>query len=285
MPVKMTTVVRGSPFSQQGLDVLLSRDNVAMEINSYDLCALEEARQLKEEFKDVTITAVTVGPEYTAKALRVAYGMGADRLVRIESPPFRGGDEMELAGVLAGAAARLGFDLILCGLRSDDIGTGMAGIGMARLLGIPAVTRSLYIEAAPGPGALRVHCDAGRGDCQVVDCPLPAVVTVERSRSRPRYPGLARYLRAPDRIVTHERDPGETYGTQATLNLVDMSRARPRPRKTFTPDDSLPASEKMKLIMSGGVARGKAKKQEGGRPGAEQLFDYLVEKGFIKKEK
>lgn len=284
VPVKMITVVHGSPYRHEKLEVLLDEKNVSVDMNSYDLAALEEARRLKETSDDIHVTAVTAGPERTVKALQIAYGMGADELLWVNSPLFKGGDEMELAGLLAGVISKLGFDLILCGLRSDDVGTGMVGIGLAEVLGVPAVTRSLYIERTPGSGAVRVYRHIGRGNQELVECPLPAVITVERSHRPPRYPGVARYLAA-RRKITACKGEAVSHFSAVPVRLVEMNRARPRPKKIFTPDDNLTAAEKMKLIMSGGITRKKSKKMKDRRSGSEQLFDFLVEKGFIKKSR
>ncbi|MBF7084613.1 hypothetical protein IT084_16870 [Desulfallas sp. Bu1-1] len=279
--IKMTTVIRGNPNRAENLEAILDPGNVALDVNSYDLAALEEAQRLKESIDYVHITAVTVGPESAVKALQIAHGMGADELIWVDAQ-YEGGREMELAGLLAEVVSKQGFDLVLCGLKSDDVGTGLVGIGVAEILGIPAVTRSVKIEILPDGGPLQIHRHVGKGNREVVHCPLPAVITVERSRRMPRYPGVARYLAARKKIIRYavEQQPG----TQVSLRHVETKKAQPRPKKIFTPDDNLSAADRMKMIMTGGMARKKKKKAQSVVSGSEQLYNFLVKNGFLKNK-
>ncbi len=280
--VKMTKVIRGNPYRTDNLEALLNEKNLALAVNSYDLAALEEAQQLKELYGDVHITAVTAGPESAVKALRVARGMGADELIWLDRPAFAGGQEMELARLLAQEVSGRGFDLVLCGLKSDDVGTGMVGVALAGLLGVPAVTRSVNIGLQVGRGSLRVERHVGKGNREVVQCPLPAVVTVERSRQAPRYPGVARYLTAGKKIVRKDGTAGLQPVTAPVIPL-ETKKAQPRPKKIFIPDENLSGADRMKMIMSGGMARKKKKKAQTQVSGSEQLYNFLLKHGFIER--
>lgn len=279
--VKMTTVIRGNPYRTENLEALLNEKNLALAVNSYDLAALEEAQQLKELYGDVHITAVTAGPESAVKALRVAHGMGADDLIWVDTAAPGDGREMELARLLARVVSDRGFDLILCGLKSDDVGTGLVGVGMAGLLDVPAVTRSVNIGLQAGGGSLRVERHVGKGNREVVQCLLPAVITVERSRQLPRYPGVARYLTAGKKIVHYE--VGQQPVARVPVTRLETKKAQPRPKKIFTPDENLSGADRMKLIMSGGMARKKKKKAQSEISGSEQLYNFLLKHGFIQK--
>ena len=57
-------------------------------------------------------------------------------------------------------------------------------------------------------------------------------------------------------------------------NFMSLSPPRPKPKKTFTPDRSLSASERMKLIMAGGVMEKKSELLEGK---AEDISMRIVE--------
>jgi electron transfer flavoprotein beta subunit len=279
--VKMSKVIRGNPCRAENLEAILNEKNLASEVNSYDLAALEEAQQLKELYGDVHITAVTAGPATMVKALRVAHGMGADELIWVDAPAFEGGQEMELARLLARVVSERGFDLVLCGLKSDDVGTGFVGIGLAGLLGIPAVTRSVNIGLQPGNRLLKVERHVGKGNREVVQCPLPAVVVVERSRQSPRNPGMARYLIALKKITKYEVNLQPVK--QVPVVHLETKKAQPRPKKIFTPDENLSAADRMKLIMTGGMARKKKKKAQSEVSGSEQLYNFLLKHGFIEK--
>src|SRR5262249_17887246 len=69
--------------------------------------------------------------------LRQALAWGAERALRIWDPSLEGVDYHAVAQVLAGAARRLGFDLVLGGDRSDDEGDGAVGPAVAEALAVP----------------------------------------------------------------------------------------------------------------------------------------------------
>ena len=95
-----------------GLGLDLADANWVM--NPYDEFAVEEALQLKEKLGG-EVTVVTVGGKESEKTLRTALAMGADKAVLCDDPAFEGGDAMTTARVLAAAARKVPFDLILAG--------------------------------------------------------------------------------------------------------------------------------------------------------------------------
>src|ERR1041384_5412940 len=110
---------------------------VASEADNY---ALEEALRLKEKHTG-EVVVVSMGGEEAARVLRSGLAMGADRAIHLLDPKFRGADEFAAATTLAKAIEKDGgADLILTGVQSDDLGTGMTGTMMAEFLGLPHVT-------------------------------------------------------------------------------------------------------------------------------------------------
>src|SRR5687767_4486650 len=66
-----------------GVDGLLS------ELDEY---AVEQALQIKEKGEDVTVTALTIGPEQAEAAVRKALQMGADQAVHVKDDAIAGSD-------------------------------------------------------------------------------------------------------------------------------------------------------------------------------------------------
>lgn len=279
--VKMVTEIFASSYKQLSIEELLDKSRRKMAVNSCDLAALEEARQIKESLGFGNITAITVGGEESKKALQVAYSMGADELIWINNPVFNSGkvNNIQLAKVLAQVIARRTYNLILCGSKSDDLKSGTLGIALAELLHLPAVIRSWCIEPANDLTVAYIYKHIGKGNQEVVECPLPAVVTVERSRKPLGHPSLLRYITSRRKIIEESCPP---LSEDANGFLVEISASRSRPKKIFTPEDSLSAADKMRLIMSGGVNR---KKEQGQNvknlSGAELLYDFLKKNKFV----
>src|SRR5213596_1155453 len=101
---------------------------VASEADNY---ALEEALRLKEKHGG-EVVVISMGGEEAARVLRSGLAMGADRAIHLLDPKFKGADEFAAAATLSKAIDKDGgADLVLAGVQSDDLGTGMTGTMMA----------------------------------------------------------------------------------------------------------------------------------------------------------
>ena len=117
-----------------------------------------------------------------AGSLRLALAAGVDRAVRVAADDMAGTDFHTIGQVLAIALRRIGADLVLTGVRSDDEGLGAAPAAIARHLGASYVAGVEEI-------ALVVGRD-GRG---------------RRARRRPQAPPA----REAPGGVDHRRGPGD----------------------------------------------------------------------------
>jgi len=164
-------------------------------INPYDEYALEEAIRIKERLGGGTITAVTLGPERAATALRTALAMGADKAVHITGPEFEGCDAAVTANVLAKALSRAPFDLVLCGKMAVDSYDAQVGILLAHRLGIAHMSCVVKIDVSADQKSLTAHCETDTGT-ETVECDLPALVTAEKGLNEPRYPAVIAVMKA-----------------------------------------------------------------------------------------
>ncbi len=76
---------------------------------------------------------------------------------------------------------------MLAGVESTDGYTGTLPMTVAELLGLPAVTFARKLDVADGRARVERQTEAGY---DVVECPLPALVTVTAGATEPRYPTL-----------------------------------------------------------------------------------------------
>lgn len=171
----------------------LMREGVPGIINPFDENAIEEALRLKEE-KGGKITVLSMGPSQAEESLRKALAMGVDEAVLLSDRLFAGSDTLATSYTLALAIKKIGkFDLILLGKQAIDGDTAQVGPGLAEWLNLPQVTYAREIEVNENKIVVeRVLEDA----FEVVESPLPAVVTVTKDINEPRYPSLRGLLRA-----------------------------------------------------------------------------------------
>ena len=161
----------------------LKREGVQGVLDPGDEFGVEAGLQLKEA-QGGEVTLVSMGPAAAMEAIRRALSMGADKGVLVTDDTLQGADALVTARVLAAAIARSGFDLVIAGVESTDGYTGTTPAMVAELLGIPMVTFVKEFESAEG--ALRVKRQTADG-YHVVECPLPALVTVTAGVNEPRY--------------------------------------------------------------------------------------------------
>lgn len=160
---------------------------VASEADNY---ALEEALRLKEKHGG-EVVVMSMGGEQAARVLRSGLATGADRAVHLLDPKFSGSDEYRTATVLAKAVEKEGgADLVLTGVQSDDLGTGMTGTMLAEFLHWAHATVVVGVEAQPETRLLNVRRELEGGINESVELPMPAVLTIQFGINQPRYASL-----------------------------------------------------------------------------------------------
>jgi electron transfer flavoprotein beta subunit len=161
---------------------------VAPVMNGYDANALEAALRLKEQLGG-KVTVVSLGPDAARDTLKRAIAMGADAAIHVNDQALNDADSTTTALALAGAIKTLDhFDLVLAGRQASDTDGGQVHLGVARHLGLPAVSPIQKIEAATDDSvtAERIVEDG----YQRLKIKLPALLGVSSEMNEPRYPPL-----------------------------------------------------------------------------------------------
>lgn len=172
----------------------LMRESVAAIINPFDMYAIEEALRLKEKLGG-KVTALSMGPPQAESALREAISMGVDKGILVSDRAFAGSDTWATSYTLAMALRKIGdFDLILCGKQASDGDTAQVGPGIAAHLDLPQITYVRKIEEID-----KKHVVAERlleNGYEIIDAPLPCLLTVVKEINEPRLPSLKGKLAA-----------------------------------------------------------------------------------------
>ncbi len=184
-----TTNVRINPETNT-----LIREGVECIVNPFDMYAIEEAIRLKEK-RGGKVTAITMGPPQAESALREALALGVDEAILISNKAFAGSDTWATSLTLARAVEKIGdYDLIICGKQAIDGDTAQVGPGIAAHLRIPQITFVKKIEEL-SDRSVRAERMLEEG-FQVVESPLPALLTVVKEINEPRLPSLRGKMKA-----------------------------------------------------------------------------------------
>jgi len=208
------------------------RTGLEMVINPLDLYAVEEAVRIRERCGgNVQITALTMGPQGAADAVREAIAMGCTDGVHLCGKVFSGSDTWATAYALTQAVKHLGrFDLILCGDRATDGETGQVGPMVGTMLGLPVLTYVSRIETKECGTKVIAH-RAIEGGHEVLESPLPALASVVKEINEPRLPTLHGKVAAREAEIT-------TWGAEeieAETDLLGLEGSPTRVVKIFYP--------------------------------------------------
>ena len=168
----------------------LIREGVESITNPFDEFAIEEGLLTREKYGG-EVHVISMGPPQAIEVLRNALAMGADRTYLLSDQAFAGADTLATAYTLAKAIEKIGdVDLVICGKQAIDGDTAQVGPGIATRLRIPQLTYvSKVREIDPENKRIIVERMLEDGK-EVVECSLPALITVMKDINEPRLPSL-----------------------------------------------------------------------------------------------
>jgi electron transfer flavoprotein beta subunit len=188
-------------------DKTVDRDGVDGLLSELDEYAVEQALQLKEKAGEgeVTVTALSVGPEKAVDAVRKALQMGADQGIHVVDDAIAGSDYAATSLVLAKAIEKAGaetkVDLVVCGMASTDAAGSVIPAMLAERLDLPQVTMASVIESQGDQ--VRVKRD-GDIATEVIGATMPLVLSVTDQSGEARYPSFKG-------IMAAKKKPLETW--------------------------------------------------------------------------
>ena len=269
-----TTNVRINPKTNT-----LMREGVESIVNPFDEYALEEALRLKDAH-GAHVTVISMGPPQATAVLREALARGADDAFLVSSRAFGGADTLATSYTLSQAIKKACGgktpDLVLFGKQAIDGDTAQVGPGVSEFLNVPLITYvkkiSLVKETtiggsgAPEPlpkvsFSVSTLMDDGTA---VIEGSLPAVMTVVKEASTPRFASLAGWMDAAKAPVT-VLDEKAVEANPLWIGLAGS----PTKVVTIFPPPTKGGGEKVD-------ARGDAS------AGARAISDFLEKKGLVK---
>jgi len=200
----------GTSIDPQGVEYI---------INPYDEFAIEEALQIRDK-QGGEVIGVTLDPEGNETILRKALAMGIDRGVLIQGGnPFDGAATAE---ILATVLKELNGDLILFGKQAIDSDAGGVPAMVAHRLGIPRASVVTKVELSEGKLVCHRQIEGGE---EIMELPLPCILSAQKGMNEPRYPSLKGIMAAKKKSIEKREAPS----VEAHLEVVRMTPPPERP--------------------------------------------------------
>lgn len=175
------------------------REGVESIINPFDMHAVEESLRIKERLGG-KVTVLSMGIPSVAELLKTTIGLGVDDAVLLSDRAFAGADTLATSYALSMGIRKIGnVDLVICGKQATDGDTAQVGPSLAEKLGWPHTT---YVRKIEEINEKFIRCQRMTDDgYEVIEMPLPAVITVVKEINEPRLPSLKNMMRAKKAVV------------------------------------------------------------------------------------
>ena len=215
MDVKFKIAGDGKSIDETGLK---------FDVNDFDLWAIEAALQLKEKTGDGEVAVFSIGPDAVQEQIRKALSMGADRGVHLKADRV-GGDPLSIARALAAELKATPWDVIFFGKVAIDSADQSVGPMVAELLGLPCVSAISSLEIANGKGTAKRELESAS---EIVEFPLPVVLTVDEGLNKERLPSLKGIMAAKKKPL--ESKPAQLGTVRVTVQKAELPPERPAGR-------------------------------------------------------
>ncbi len=223
--MKIAVCIKRVPDSETRVKIApdgksLDEAGVKFVVNPYDEFAVEEALRRKEKAGAGEVVVLCLGPAAAQESIRTALAMGADRGVLLQTDKIPV-DGFETAKLLAAELKTGTWDLILFGKMAIDDYSHQVGALVAEQLGLPCVTAVSHLDIDGTAGVAEREVEGG---IEVVEFPLPAVITADKGLNEPRYPALKG-------IMAAKKKPLEVKPVQPGAGTMEVVALMPPPER------------------------------------------------------
>jgi electron transfer flavoprotein beta subunit len=206
----------------------IQREDLVYSVNEWDNYAVEEAVQIVERVGG-NVTVVTVDGSDAEEVVYREMAMGASRGLLLTDDAFEGSDGLGIATILAAAARKGEYDLILTGAQADD-GAAQVGGMLAALLDWPYASVVNHIEVKDDQ-SLRIGREIEGGNQELSDIETPCVLSIQTGINEPRYVGI----RGIRKVASVELPVLGAEALGLSANTVGRENARVKRMDYFVP--------------------------------------------------
>jgi len=225
MEMRFKIAASGTSIDEAGLK---------FDMSDFDGYAAEIAIQITEKLGAGEVTVISLGPDVVQETLRKALSMGAHRAVHLkQDAPVS--DGLAVATALAAELRDGGYDLVLLGRMAVDTQNRSTGAFVAELLGLPFISAISKLDVAEGVVKARRELE---GAYELIECPLPAVLTIDEGIARARYPSLKGIMAAKKKPM--ESKPAQLGAITYQLEKLELPAERAAGRIIGEGKDAVP---------------------------------------------
>ncbi|PWC15787.1 electron transfer flavoprotein [Brenneria roseae subsp. americana] len=218
----------------------LNFDRADAKISQFDLNALEAAVQLAGDGD--RIAALSVGGKRleNSKIRKDLLSRGPDELYLVQDERLERALPYDTAQVLAAAASKIEFDLMLFGEGSGDMYAQQVGLLVGEMLQLPTLNAVSHLSVTGR--SVRIERSL-EDEVEVLEVPLPAVLCVTSDINVPKIPSMKAILGAGKKTVTQWR-PDDIGWTPSPPHseLVSVFAPAQTARKHIIIEDDSPES-------------------------------------------
>ncbi|MCS5422434.1 MULTISPECIES: electron transfer flavoprotein subunit beta/FixA family protein [Psychrilyobacter] len=240
----------------------LIRDGINMILNPHDSCAVELALQLKDKNDDVSITVVTMGSMTALENLKDVVRRGIDKGVLISDKSYAGSDSYVTSTILSEYLKKNDYDLILSGSRAQDGDTGHVGPQVASLLDINQFSDVTQVEnIRDNMLDFKVELE---DEILTLNSEIPILLSL---KNNPKY--KLRYPRYKElkKDVTDRIDIIDNKYLSIANEMIGLKGS---PTKVIKAEPKQTINKAKKIVKCD-------------NEGIDYVYNYLLERGFIKK--
>ena len=204
------------------------------DLSDFDGYAAEAAIQITEKAGTGEVTVISLGPDAVQETLRKALSMGAHRAVQLKHDAAVH-DGSAIAAALAAELKDGGYDLILTGRMAVDTQNRSVGAQLAERLGVAYIGAITQLDVTTGVVKARRELE---GAYELVECALPAVLSIDEGIARARYPSLKGIMAAKKKPM--DVKPAQLGEQRYTLDTVELPAERAAGRIIGEGADAVP---------------------------------------------
>lgn len=190
-------------------------------LNPYDEFAVEEALQRKEKAGAGEVVILALGGATAQETIRTALAMGADRGILLQTDAVPADGFVTAQAIAAELKAGGPWDLVLFGKMAIDDYNSQVGPMVAELLDLPCVTSVSHLTIENGVATADREIE---GAVEVVQCPVPAVITTDKGINEPRYPALKG-------IMAAKKKPLDVKPVSLSGGAIEVLEMQPPPAR------------------------------------------------------
>ena len=255
----------------------LIREGVDSILNLYDDYALEEALILKRKY-GIRVGTMTMGPPQAIEVLKYSLERGSDEAFLLTDKRLAGSDTWATALAIVSLIKKINYKNIFCGQESIDSGTGHIGSSIAELLNIPQIN---YAKKIISLSANKLKVLSKFDNCDVVlEVKFPCVISfLKKNKKIIKKKNIEINL---NNIKNYNLDniglSAKHVGLDGSFTQVTNIDIDDRFVGYVNVDNNLKASERVRVILNGGIFEKKGCKviKDISKAAISELSDLII---------